>query len=92
MTSLIKGPREFLHSAYLWWSILSIGVILSLLVSVGYFVVAPIASILAQQEGEQTASILPEDTEVYLSVNLRPGTSQILKFWSVVNNWWHFDH
>ena len=88
MRSLAKAPKELLPPPHLRWRIVSIGVILSLLVSIGFFVIAPIASILAQHEGEQTAKILPEDTEVYLTVNLRPGASQIFKFWSVVNNWW----
>jgi len=88
MRSLLKTPKEFLHTPHISWQILSVVVVLSLLMSTGVFIIAPIVSILAQHEGEQTAEILPQDTEVYLSVNLRPGASQIFKFWNVANNWW----
>ena len=88
MRSILKAPKEFPHPPHISWQILSVVVVLSLLVNIGVFIIAPIVSILAQHEGEQTAEILPQNIEVYLSVNLRPGASQIFKFWNVANNWW----
>ncbi|MFH0769721.1 MAG: hypothetical protein V1932_09225 [Chloroflexota bacterium] len=37
--------------------------------------------------GEQTASILPPDTDGYLTINLRPGLPQLEKMRQVLSKW-----
>ena len=50
-------------------------------------VVAPLIDFAHVHPGEQTAQILPPDTDGYLSINLRPGLSQLQKMDAVFSNW-----
>ena len=44
--------------------------------------------VLAQvYDGEQTAQILPPDTDGYLTINMRPGADQLIKMDAVLDNW-----
>ncbi len=48
---------------------------------------SPLGELTQIHEGEQTASILPPDTDVYLTINLRPGLSQLQQMRQVLSKW-----
>lgn len=76
----LKGVRR------ISWRVLPLAVAASLLISLLSLVLP--AAALAQHEGEQTAKLLPSNTDFYLTVNLDPSGDQSIKFWTFLNNWW----
>ncbi len=76
----LKGVRQ------ISWQALLLLVMASLLISLVSLGLP--AAVLAQHEGEQTAKLLPPDTDLYFTINLDPSGDQSAKFWTFLNNWW----
>jgi hypothetical protein len=61
--------------------------LISSIVSVSYNAI----SLAYTHTGEQTAAFMSENTEIYVTINLRPGISQGLTLKSIVDKWWNYE-
>ncbi|MDY6835976.1 MAG: DUF3352 domain-containing protein [Chloroflexota bacterium] len=90
MLNLLRVSSDNKRIASVWrgWLFPRFLLSISLIASIsGIGILSPITSI-AAHEGEQTADIIPVDTEVYITINLDPSEDQYANLWRSLNNWW----
>ena len=68
------------------WRALPLLVVVSLLASLAGIGAPALAA--DQHQGEETAQFLPNDVELYLTVNLAPSEDQMTKMLGLLNYWW----